>query len=99
MHELKRVVVVGAGTMGSQIALQTAGQRRPHGLFPRARVAQLTEPDLQPGQAEQSLPGIPAYRQQHAAMLEHGSRAASLGAANKLGITKNNILFVSIGKA
>src|SRR5881296_2765640 len=24
MHELKRVVVVGAGTMGSQIALQTA---------------------------------------------------------------------------
>ena len=24
MHELKRVLVVGAGTMGSQIALQTA---------------------------------------------------------------------------
>src|SRR5690242_17472035 len=24
MHELKRVVIVGAGTMGSQIALQTA---------------------------------------------------------------------------
>src|SRR2546423_11012421 len=24
MHELKRVIVVGAGTMGSQIALQTA---------------------------------------------------------------------------
>ena len=28
MHELKRVVVVGAGTMGSQIALQTALSRR-----------------------------------------------------------------------
>src|SRR5690242_15556261 len=45
MHELKRVVVVGAGTMGSQIALQTAlGGRH-----------DVTLVDTAPGQLERAV--------------------------------------------
>jgi 3-hydroxybutyryl-CoA dehydrogenase len=44
MHELKRVVVVGAGTMGSQIALQTALSGR----------YEVTQVDTVPGQLERA---------------------------------------------
>src|SRR3982074_1487387 len=44
MHELKRVLVVGAGTMGSQIALQTALS----GLY------DVTLVDSMPGQLERA---------------------------------------------
>src|SRR5947207_12227853 len=59
MHELKRVVVVGAGTMGSQIALQTALSGRydvslvdtVHGQLERARAqnAKLLERSVEKG--------------------------------------------------
>ena len=44
MHELKRVLVVGAGTMGSQIALQTALSGR----------YEVTLVDSAPGQLERA---------------------------------------------
>src|SRR4030081_78788 len=44
MHELKRVLVVGAGTMGSQIALQTALSGR----------YEVTIVDTVPGQLEKA---------------------------------------------
>src|SRR5689334_21740744 len=47
MHELKRVVVVGAGTMGSQIALQTALSGR----------YQVTLVDSAPGQVQRARAG------------------------------------------
>jgi len=53
MHELKRVLVVGAGTMGSQIALQTA-------LSGRYEVALV---DSVPGQLEKPAPKPPPPRQ------------------------------------